>query len=469
MKASISPTNKKVIYKISAAAFWILIWEALAVSIGSELIIASPVRVAQHLIAMLAEASTYKALGFSLIRICIGFLSALILGTAAAVMSSRFSFVKALLAPITSVIKSTPVASFIILAIIWFGSRNLSVFISFLMVFPIVYLNLLNGIESLDKDLTEMARTYSVSRFKSFIYVYIPQLMPFITSACSSALGLAWKSGVAAEVIGISQGSIGERLYRAKLYFETGELLAWTAIIITASASIEKLVMLGLSVLSQKINGRYSREYVKKRLETEKKRGAAPSPQDIKINSVSKSFDNQEVLKNFSAVIKAKEHIAVMGRSGAGKTTLIRILAGLEAPDSGEITGAREMKCAVVFQEDRLLPTINAVGNIDIAAGCGVKPALELLERFGLTDEIIYKPCNELSGGEKRRVAIARALLCSADLILMDEPFKGIDEKTLYNSVIPEVKSKASGATVVMVTHSVKEADALCGEKIVFD
>lgn len=157
--------------------------------------------------------------------------------------------------PITSVIKATPVASFIILAIIWFGSRNLSMFISFLMVFPVIYLNILEGAENTDKGLLEMARVYRLGAFKTLVYIYFPQLFPYISSACSVALGLCWKSGVAAEVIGIPTGSLGERLYRAKLYFETGDLLAWTAVIILVSVLFEKLFMTALNLIKRKVEG----------------------------------------------------------------------------------------------------------------------------------------------------------------------------------------------------------------------
>ena len=123
------------------------------------------------------------------------------------------------------------------------------------MVFPVIYLNLLEGIKSTDKQLLEMSKILRFGRLKTLIYVYFPQVMPFLTSACSVALGLCWKSGVAAEVIGISTGSIGEMLYRAKLYFETGDLLAWTAVIILISTVFEKLFMLILRLIRKKIEG----------------------------------------------------------------------------------------------------------------------------------------------------------------------------------------------------------------------
>lgn len=249
--------HKKLIYKIFAVAFWIIVWEAVALSVGSDLIISSPLKVFKTLITLLQSTEFWTALLYSTLRILGGFLLALLAGVLLAAISSKMLIVKTLLEPITSVIKATPVASFIILAIMWFGNRNLAIFISFLMVFPVIYSNVLKGIESTDKKLLEMARIYKFSKAKVLLYIYLPDVMPFFVSACSIALGLCWKSGVAAEVIGITTGSIGENLYRAKLYFETGELLAWTAVIIAVSTAFEKLFMLILKKSQVAIERRY--------------------------------------------------------------------------------------------------------------------------------------------------------------------------------------------------------------------
>lgn len=249
------PNLKKFLYKLCAVAFWIIVWEALARAVGSDLIICSPIVAFKRLLELIVTPEFRNAIAFSSLRILSGFFAALILGIFLAALSSRVAIIKALLEPITSVIKATPVASFIILAIIWFGSRNLSMFISFLMVFPVIYLNVLEGIESADRGLIEMAKVFRLGGFKTLTYVYFPQLLPFLISGCSVALGLCWKSGIAAEVIGISTGSVGERLYRAKLYFETGDLLAWTAVIIIVSTVFEKLFMLLLRLLKNKVEG----------------------------------------------------------------------------------------------------------------------------------------------------------------------------------------------------------------------
>lgn len=252
--------HKTKIYKALAVAFWIIIWEALAVLIGSELIIASPVKALSVLFSLFGKASFWQALLYSSIRIIGGFFLAVVAGIFLATLSSKFPFLKSLLLPITSVIKATPVASFIILALIWFGSKNLAIFISFLMVFPVIYLNVSKGIESTDKKLLEMAKVFKFPLSRKLLYIYLPEIMPFLISACEISLGLCWKSGVAAEVIGITSGSIGENLYEAKLYFETGELFAWTAVIIAVSTAFEKLIMLLIKKLSLRLERRIAND-----------------------------------------------------------------------------------------------------------------------------------------------------------------------------------------------------------------
>mgnify|MGYP002703126370 CR=1 FL=1 len=160
-----------------------------------------------------------------------------------AVAAGRLRVLELLLWPYVTAIKSVPVASFIIICLIWMSTRQLAVFISFLMVFPVIYSNTLQGIKSADGALLEMARVYRVPFSRRLGYIYAPQVKPFLLSGCSVALGMSWKSGVAAEVIGVVGGSIGERLYEAKVYFQMTDLLAWTVVIVVCSVGFEKLVL----------------------------------------------------------------------------------------------------------------------------------------------------------------------------------------------------------------------------------
>ena len=184
--------------RILAVLFWITIWQFASMYLGQEILLASPVSVVQKLFELSFTGNFWQSVGFSFVRIVTGFLLAMFLGIFLAVLAYWSKTVEILIAPVIAVVKSTPVASFIILCLIWIPSRNLSVFISFLMV------------------------------------------LPYFLSACRLSLGMCWKAGVAAEVIGVPSGSIGEKLYNAKIYLNTPDLFAWTIVIIVISFVFEK-------------------------------------------------------------------------------------------------------------------------------------------------------------------------------------------------------------------------------------
>ena len=249
----VNSKKKEAMATVCAVAFWLFVWHLASVFVGSDIILVSPVKVLQTLFHVIFEADFLAVVGHSAARILGGFSIAMLLGVLLAWVSSRVWIVETLLRPITAVIKATPVASFIILVLLWFSSKNLSVIISMLMVFPVVYTNVLEGIKRTDQKLLEMAKVFHMPLSRRILYIYLPSVIPFFVSACSVSLGLCWKSGIAAEVIGIPDGSIGELLYNAKIYLQTAELLAWTVVIVVISVSFEKLFMYLLKLLVKKL------------------------------------------------------------------------------------------------------------------------------------------------------------------------------------------------------------------------
>ena len=248
----ISTTCRNRIIRVLAVAFWIAVWQGISLAVGSEILVASPARTFGALLSLLREGAFYRAVLGSLMRICAGFALALALGIALGALSFVVGWVRALLHPVVSVVKATPVASFVILALIWISSKNLSIFISFLMVFPIMYENMLAGLESADAKLLEMGQVFHLSRMARIRAIYLPAAYPFLLSAARLSLGMCWKSGIAAEVIGQPRQSIGAELNQAKLFFNTPDLFAWTVTIIVVSVVFVRLVLCGIRALMRR-------------------------------------------------------------------------------------------------------------------------------------------------------------------------------------------------------------------------
>ena len=232
-----------------AVLVWLLVWQAAGMLFArlwphGSLLLATPLNALSALCRLALTGSFWQAVGISTVRIFGGFLLSCLLAVVCAALSARFRAVRELLYPPVAVIKAVPVVSFIILALVWLDSANqLSTFIAALMVFPPVYLNVLAGIAGADRELLEMAKVFCVPLRRQLWGIYIPAVLPHFRSAVSLTLGLCWKAGLAAEVIGLPRGTMGEALYQAKLYFMTEELFAWTTVIVLVSLVLERLFL----------------------------------------------------------------------------------------------------------------------------------------------------------------------------------------------------------------------------------
>ena len=233
--------------KLWAVVFWLLVWQAASMvldrALDVNLLLPSPISALLRLGELALTLPFWQAVARSFLRIVGGFLLSCFAASLLAIPASRWQRVRELLGPLVAAVKAVPVASFIILALFWLDSRSLTMFISFLMVFPPVYLNVLEGIRQTDEKLLEMARVFRVPLWRQIRGIYVPAVMPYFRTAVSLGLGLCWKAGVAAEVIGLPTGSVGEMLYNSKVYFMTSDLFAWTTVIVVVSILFEKLFL----------------------------------------------------------------------------------------------------------------------------------------------------------------------------------------------------------------------------------
>ena len=238
----ISDKYKKVLYTLFAAVFWIGVWQAVSMIYDMDFVLPSPARTLEVFFEKVSEYTFWSAVGFSVTRIMTGFLLSAILGIVLSLLSIRVKLTGVLFDPFCSVVRAVPVASFIILVLVMFSSEYVSVIISLLMGFPVIYSTLRRGIEATPRELIEAADVFSLGFFGRLKYIYIPHLVPYISSALSVACGLCFKSGIAAEVIGYPRGSVGEAMYLSKIGFNMPQLLSYTAVIVVVSVLIEKAI-----------------------------------------------------------------------------------------------------------------------------------------------------------------------------------------------------------------------------------
>ncbi len=239
-------------YRVAVIAFWLLAWQLLAQLIHNHIVLVGPWETLEALGQLIPSSDFWLSIAHSFQKISLGFLIAFLSGIILGSGAYRFPWLQEFLEPVMVLMRSIPVASFVILALIWIGSGNLAVLIYFIVVLPMIYVNTLSGLKSTDKKLLEMAAVFRIPLWKKIRFIYLPALLPFLMNGCRMALGMSWKSGVAAEVIGLPSVSVGERLYMSKIYLETADLFAWTFTIIIVSTLSEHIFLFLLSRLQRK-------------------------------------------------------------------------------------------------------------------------------------------------------------------------------------------------------------------------
>ncbi len=427
---------KKYVKKGLILLFWLGVWTLLAFAVDNRILVATPLESAAELLYLLKEGDFWISVCRSLLRIGTGFLAGVSTALLLAAASRRFPLLEELLSPVMKLIMAIPVASFVVLLLIWWGSSFLAVAVCFLVVLPGIYTGALEGLKATDKRLLEMADVFRLPFRNRFFYIYRPALKPFLYSSLKVALGMCWKSGVAAEVIGTPDFSIGERIYMSKVYLDTAGVFAWTAVVILLSVLFEKLILKGADLF-------FVWQPVCRKPEQQREKVC-----DIVLEGLDKSFGEQKVISGLEAVYRAGEIIYLRGPSGSGKTTLLRILAGLTEADGGKIV--KPDTVSVMFQEDRLCEDYSAVKNVELVCGDRRKAgeALSLL----LEQEALEKPCLYLSGGMRRRVALVRAMEADAAFVLLDEPFTGMDAETRARAE-DYIRHRQAGRTLIIATH----------------
>ena len=432
--------GKKYVKKFIILLFWLAVWQILAMCVDNFLLVVTPLQALRALLTLAGQAEFWQSAFGSLWRIVLGFLLGAVLALFLAAVSYRYKIAEEVLQPFMVFCKAVPVAVFAVLLLIWWGSSMLAVAICFLVVFPNIYLNTLEGLKSADRDLLEMAEIFRLPFRTRFFYIYRPALKPFLLSAFQLSLGMCWKSGVAAEVIGTPAHSIGGALYLAKIYLDTADLFAWTAVIIVLSVCFEKIIFYGISLF-------FRWEPACKRSAMPQKT-AARERRTLRVGDLGKKYHDHWIFRHVEQEFHGGEPYVLDTPSGSGKTTFFRCLCGLERPEEGEVSGIDTF--SVQFQEDRLCEDYSAVKNLEMVLGDAAL-AREILAQL-LPEEALDQPCRELSGGMKRRVSLVRAMEAGAQCVLLDEPFTGLDEENRKKAEA-YIRRKAGGRILILATH----------------
>ena len=232
---------KSKLLSLFPIVFWILVWMIASHFVNEELILPSPYSTFKSLIIIMSTRTFYISILYTILKGLIGFTVSAILGIILGLLCGLYDFVHQIFMPIITTIKSTPVISIIFILILWFGTNNSPIFVSFLISFPIIWTNVVEGIKNVDTDLLEMAKIYKIKKWRILINIYFPSIVPYITAAMSSTIGIGWKATITAEAISQPKYAIGTNLFNSKMNLNISELFAWTIAAIIFSSFFEKI------------------------------------------------------------------------------------------------------------------------------------------------------------------------------------------------------------------------------------
>ena len=235
---------KKAFKYTAISLLWLGIWQLVAMIISSELLFPAPLAVANRLFEMMLTSDFYVTVGLSLLRILVGMIIGTLIGVAGGLLTAFSRIARDIFAPLLAVVKSTPVASFIILMVLWISRDVTPLIIALMMVTPVVWTNVETGILNTDKSLLEMAKVYKMPRAATVRHIYLPSISPYFLASLKASLGMAWKAGIAAEVLLQPIISIGKMISDSKILLETTDLFAWTVVVVILSVIIEKIMVL---------------------------------------------------------------------------------------------------------------------------------------------------------------------------------------------------------------------------------
>lgn len=434
-----------------AVLFWIGVWQVASAAVGSEFILAGPLDALSALVRLVPTPAFWGQVAFSAVRIASGTAAGYLIAIALAALSWRSDLARTLTAPALSAIKGTPVACVVVVLLIWFGSRNVSAIAVFLMALPGIYFPVLKGLETLDAKQGELFRLHRAGARRTLLAHVVPGVLPYLVSASATVLPMSWKAGVAAELIGVPDGSIGERIYQAKLLLETADLFAWTIVVVIVAWAFEHAVLAGLRALWPAC-GKLAAAAPGGRVEP------AANTCTLDAHELVVGHDGRAACAPIDFRLRAGDALCLLGRSGAGKTTVLYSVSGLIPPLAGSLKTCPNARFSAVFQEPRLVEDLTAIENIRLFAQAGTD--VRALAEEVLPPSALDVPVRSLSGGQRRRVELVRAFAAPADITVLDEPFSGLDADA-HTRALAFISRHREERMLVVSTHDERDPRAL--------
>lgn len=424
--------------------------------VGSSFILAGPLDTAAALARLVPTGSFWSHVAFSAMHIVAGAVLGYLAASACALAAHRLHAVRLLLRPAMAAIKGTPIACIVVILLIWIGSRNASTAAVFLMVLPAIYFPMLGALDSVDPRMRELADVFGMRGARRALAVVWPHVLPYLRAVSETALSMSWKAGVAAELIGTPTGSIGERIYQAKLLLETADLFAWTVTVIAIAWLLERVALMLLDA-TWPAAGSLAVRLARSRRSLTTSPTASERAAILSTSELVVGHDDLAAAGPFTFTVRGGETLVLMGPSGAGKTTLLSTIARQCEPRSGVVQLAAETNLSAVFQDARLIDQLSCLDNILLVAPGS--DACALLAELGLA-EVAGRPADMLSGGQRRRLELARALAAPAQLTLLDEPFTGLDEGA-RDLALTFLDRHRGDRAIVLSTHDPRDAERL--------
>lgn len=432
-------------------------WQLLSWQMAQPQLIPSFPDLVRALLRLVYTPGFLVSIGTTCLRACVGLLLSLAAASITAFLLNRSEAIRFLFMPWLSLLRSVPVISFILLALIFLNPEMIPLLIAFLTMYPLLTENLLKGLMNRRDSWKILARQFHLNAWNRLFQINYPQLKPYLFSGLASAVGFGWRAIIMGEVLSQCVDGIGKRMKEAQVFIDVPELIAWTLVAIVLSWLTDKLIS-RLSDWQPSVRYRHSAVELQ---------AVSLQPNDICLTDVSYSYG----VHHMNIVLKAGKIYALSAPSGQGKTTLLQLLNGTLKPTGGEITGLPQ-QTANLFQEPTLLPQLTAKENIMLGGAAYYDRAileqqsLRLLAAFQLEKQAEMYPA-ALSYGQQQRVALARALMFPAGLLLLDEPFNGLDVelRQLVARFLVEWQQEKQ-ATVVFSSHHVDEIKAMNAEVI---